>query len=201
METYKLSNNNYVEEKTNKKRIIIGNTFSYDMNHVKGWETRYNGSYKKTAHYTISVDGTIYEHFSPDYYSKLMLNEKVNKTSIIILLENIGWLIESNLKEKEYIDYTGNMYNQSNVFEKKWRGYKYWSEYTREQEESTIKLVKELCTKYKIPLNVIAHNTNVNDANKFEGILYKSNFEKFYTDVNPTWNFEQFKNNIELKLK
>ena len=201
METYKLSNNNYVEEKTNKKRIIIGNTFSYDMNHVKGWETRYNGSYKKTAHYTISVYGTIHEHFSPDYYSKLMLNEKVNKTSIIILLENIGWLIESNLKEKEYIDYTGNMYNQSNVFEKIWRGYKYWSEYTKEQEESTIKLVKELCTKYKIPLNVIAHNTNVNDANKYEGILYKSNFEKFYTDVNPTWNFEQFKNNIELKLK
>jgi hypothetical protein len=61
-------------------------------------------------------------------------------------------------------------------------------------------LVKKLCEEYKIPLNVVSHNTGFKDANKYEGVLYRSNFEKHYTDISPTWDFEKFKNKLELKM-
>ena len=194
---YKLSENNFIKETTKKNKIIIGNTFSYDMNHFIGWLKRFNGSYKKTAHYTIKRDGTIIEHFSPKYYSKYFNNDKLNKNSIIILLENIGWLTESNIND-EFIDYVGNIYKYDDIVTKKWRGFKYWSTYSKEQESSLIELIKTLCDTYKIQLNVVSHNTNIPDAVKGEGIYYRSNFDKYFTDVNPTWDFEGFKNKIEL---
>jgi hypothetical protein len=36
-----------------KKKIIIGDTFNHDMQHVISWTHRYNGEYKKTAPFTI----------------------------------------------------------------------------------------------------------------------------------------------------
>jgi hypothetical protein len=47
-----------------KKKIIIGDTFNHDMQHVISWTHRYNGEYKKTAPFTIGKDGVIYKHFN-----------------------------------------------------------------------------------------------------------------------------------------
>ena len=32
---------------------------------------------------------------------------------------------------------------------------------------------------------------------EFNGVLYRSNFEKHYTDVSPAWNFDSFKKMVE----
>lgn len=196
---YKLSTNNYIETETVKKRIVIGNSFSINMNHYIGWTKRMNGRYKRTANYTVKLDGTIHEHFSPKYYSNYLNDAKLDSSTISIVLENEGWLSKDLINENVYIDYVGNIYNRGEVVEKRWRNFKYWAPYTNEQMESLVSLVKNLSVEYNIPLNIVSHNTGFKDANKYEGVLYRSNFEKYYTDISPTWDFEEFKNKLELK--
>jgi outer membrane protein assembly factor BamA len=115
------------------------------------------------------------------------------------VLENEGWLTKDLFEENKYINYVGHIYKREEVVEKRWRNFKYWAPYSNQQMEALAKLVKKLCEEYKIPLNVVAHNTGFKDANKYEGILYRSNFEKHYTDISPTWDSNMFKVMIENK--
>jgi N-acetyl-anhydromuramyl-L-alanine amidase AmpD len=194
--TYKLSHNNYIPIETEKTQIIIGNTFNHDMRHVIGWLNRYNGKYKKTAPYSISYDGTIYKHFEPKYFSKYFNDSDLNNKSIVILLENDGFLLKD--KKNEFITWTGDIYKQQNdVFERKWRGYEYWAPYTEEQISSLVELVCMLCDRFKIPLVALGHNTKISQLLDFKGLLYKGNLEKYYTDPNPNLNYELIKNKIE----
>lgn len=196
---FKLSEENYIPVETTKKRIVIGNSFSINMTHYTGWITRLNGKFKRTANFTIRLDGTIHEHFSPKYYSNYLNDIKLDNSTISIILENEGWLIKDLFNENKYINYVGHIYNRDEIVEKRWRNFKYWAPYTNEQMEALVKLVKQLCEEYNIPLNVVSHNTSFKDANKYEGVLYRSNFEKHYTDISPTWDFETFKNKLEIK--
>ena len=100
---FKLKKCNFIKEATSKDRIVIGNTYSEDMNHFIGWELRFGGAYKKTSMFTVRLDGTIYQHFSPNYYSEVFENRRINETSITILLENEGWLELYNDEKNEYI--------------------------------------------------------------------------------------------------
>jgi len=194
---FKLLAKNYVQEKTLKTKIILGNTNNHDMNHFTGWLLRYNGNYKKTAAFTIDAAGFIYNHFDPNYYGEYFKNKKLNKESIIILLDNDGWLINDKEK-KEFITCIGDIYkDKTMIVEKKWRGYNYWSSYTEKQLNSAIELVKLLCNDFNIPLSVVAHNTKIDNELNYKNIMYKSNLNKYYTDVNPSWDFEEFKNKIE----
>ena len=128
--TYKLASKNYIAIETEKTQIILGHTFNNDMKHIIGWKNRYNGSYKKTAAFTIAKDGTIYKHFDPKFSSNYFNNTNLNSKSIVILLENEGWLLK-DLEKNVFITWIGDIYKEPNqVLEKRWRGMTYWSEYT-----------------------------------------------------------------------
>lgn len=198
---YKLSSKNYFPVESIKKQIILGNTFNHDMRHVIGWLNRYNGKYKKTASFTIDKKGVIHKHFDPKYQSSFFGDLELDKKSIVILLENDGWLV-NNTEKNQFITWIGDIYNEpSSVIDKKWRGYNYWCSYTIEQIESIVKLIRILCEEFHIPLNVITHNTKINDLDDFSGILYKSNLAKEYTDLSPAWDCEGFKNKLETNIK
>lgn len=195
--TYQLSKKNYVEIESNKKLIVLGHTNNSKMKHFIGWEKRMGGLYKKTAHFSISTDGTVYQHFDSKYSSRYFNNQSLNNKSIIILLENEGYLTKDS-ETNEFITWIGDIYKEkNNVFEKKWRNLNFWVGYSQEQFESAINLVNYLCTKHKIPKKTMNHNTKVNDLGDFSGIVYKANLEKYYTDLNPSWNFQLFKTKIE----
>lgn len=196
--TYKLDSKNFIQLESKKTKIVLGHTFNNNMRHVIGWNTRYNGKYKKTAAFTVALDGTIYKHFEPKYHSNYFKNRDLNLKSIVILLENNGPL-SKDYKNNQFITWTGDIYKQTNdVVEKKWRGSLYWPSYSEEQFHSTIELVKSLCNDFNIPLVAINHNTKVEYLGDFSGVLYKSNLDKHYTDLNPCWDFEIFKENIKL---
>lgn len=196
--SYSLNEENYVKNKTNKNKIVIGSSYSTDMKHFLGWTKRLNGKYDNTAMYTIRFDGTIYEHFSPNYYSNLLTNPTLCKESITILLENEGWLIKNLNNENEYINYVGNIYNRKDeVVEKSWRNKKYWAPFTKAQLNSAIDLVNSLCDTYNIMNKVISNNVSTEGARFLQGILYRSNLEKYCTDISPAWDFNHFKNEIE----
>jgi hypothetical protein len=55
-----------------------------------------------------------------------------------------------------------------------------------------------LCDEFFIPNMAISHNTKVDTLSDFQGVVYKSNIEKYYTDLTPAWDFENFKNKLEI---
>lgn len=196
-ETYLLTENNYHKFETPKSQIILANTNSYDMLHVNGWFKRHHGRYKKTAHFTIAKNGKIYKHFDPKYYSDYIENDKIKQKSIIVLFENIGWVVKDEEKNR-YITWINDIYNKpSEIVEKRWRNYSYWVKYNNKQFNSAVDLVNMLCDDFNITKTVIGHNTKVENIIDYEGVLYRSNIDKHYTDLNPSWGFADFKNKIE----
>ena len=196
--TYKLSEDNYTPEGTKKDKIVIGITNTTKMNHYKGWISRFNGKYKKTAMFTITHNGIIHEHFSPNFFSDYMGKINLMENTITILLENEGWLNKDLTGKNKYINYVGHIYNRKDsIIEKNWRGQKYWAPFTKEQINATVILTSELCKRFNIPVKAISHNTNIDNANTYKGILYRSNFNKFYTDITPAWDCKDFKTKIE----
>ena len=194
---YKLLSSNYLKVESIKKQIVIGHTFNHDMKHFEAWKHRHNGNYLKTAAFTIDIDGLIHQHFDPKYQSKYFNNLELDKKSIVILLENDGWLTRKTDTDVFY-NWKGDIYN-GRVVGKLWRGYNIWSNYSSEQFESAIELVKYLCDEYYITKEAFGHNTKVDGLTDYEGVLYKSNLDRHYTDLSPSWNCAEFKNKLETK--
>lgn len=196
-QSYKLGVENYIKKHHSKHQIVIGSTLSENMNHFNGWKTRHGGLFKRTAPFTIDIYGNIYQHYSPEFYSKFLDIGGIDEHIIPILIENEGWLVK-DIVNNEYINYVGNIYNRKDpVVEKNWRDHKYWAPYTKEQLESAIDLSKYLCSMFGIQLQTISHNTKFDGIYDYNGIVYKSNFDKHYTDLSPAWDYIQFKNKIE----
>lgn len=194
-----LDSKNFHKAHHMKKQIIIGNTYSNGLNHVVGWKNRFNGNYKTTAPITILRNGDIHHHYDPKYYSEFMGIKHIDKYSIPIVLENLGWLTK-DLQNDKYLTWIGDIYNgEDEVIEKRWRNHKYWTSYTDEQLNSLVETCKKLCIDFEIPLKTMTHNTYVSSVENVEGIIYKGNFSKYYTDVNPTFEFDKFKNKLEVK--
>ena len=104
---YKVKDENYYDNVFIKKQIVLGNTFSKNMNHYIGWNFRKGGDYKKTAPFTISKYGEIFEHFDPQYYSDFIGVKHVDRQIIPILIENEGYLFSDIKLGNVYYDYLG----------------------------------------------------------------------------------------------
>ena len=193
-----LSTKNYVEKENIKKQIVIGHTFNHDMRHAIGWLHRHNGHYKKTAAFSIDAAGFVYKHFDPKFQSEIFNDKHLDDRSIVILLENDGWLIKNN--KNEFITWNGDIYKKNpDIVRVKWRGYEHWAPYTTNQVESAGNLINHLCNDFSIPLNVISHNTKVAGLKDYEGVIYRSNLDMNNTDLSPAFNFSDFKEMIENK--
>ena len=196
-ESYQLDEKNYIPIECIKKQIVIGHTNNNEMKHVVGWKKRHNGRYNKTAAFTIDAAGFIYKHFDPKFKSEFFDSEDLNNKSIVILLENYGWLSKDEEK-KQYITWLGDIYNkQIEVTDKRWRNNRYWDSYTVEQTDSCMWLISKLCEEFEIPKKVISHNTKIENIFEYSGVLYRSNLDKNYTDLNPSWVFDIFKEKLE----
>jgi len=179
----------------NKKQIILCNTSREVEEYLTSLDVRYGGNYDKIPNYTIDRNGNIIKLLGDEEFSNFFNNKEINKKSIIICLENLGWLEKKPLTN-EYINWKGNIYNGL-VYEKKWRDYFFWQPYTEIQIEQTAMLCLELIDRIKINRALIGHNTKVEYVENFEGIVSRSNYDSRYTDLNPEFNFEKFVNYFE----
>ena len=59
-ETYKLDEKNYYSKEFAKHQIILGNSFSENLNHLDRWKYRLGGDYTRTATYTIDRKGNVF---------------------------------------------------------------------------------------------------------------------------------------------
>jgi hypothetical protein len=194
--SYTLDKKNYYEIVSTKRKIVIGNTFNVGMNHFIGWNNRLLGSYKKVSNFSIDVDGKIYQHFDPKYYSEFLPNPIHTKEIISILLVNQGWL-DYDIKDKKFFNCLGIIFKGENKTERRWRNHSYWDDYSELQMESLVNLTKYLLEKYNIQKNILSHNTYVKEISGFDGVTYRSNWIKDSTDLSPSFDFEIFKNKLE----
>ena len=178
-----------------KKQIILCHTAREVQEYLASLKHRYNGQYDKIPNYIITRKGEILQLLPDNTYSNYTNSEQVNKNSIIICLENLGWLEKKPLTNY-YINWKGSIYNDK-AFEKKWRDFFFWQPYTPIQLEMTAELCKHLSESLNIEKRCVGHNTRFEGVSNYEGIVSKSNYNSIYTDLNPSFNFETFIKHLE----
>jgi N-acetyl-anhydromuramyl-L-alanine amidase AmpD len=178
-----------------KKQIILCHSFRNHDEYLNSLKYRLNGKYDKIPNYFITKDGEILNLISDDSYSNFFFDNSINKNSVIICLENLGWLEKTPLG-LSYSNWIGDIYSKS-VFERKWRNKLFWEPYPKEQVDSLISLSKKLIKKFSIDNKFIGHNTKVEGIKLFNGIVCRSNYNNVFTDLSPSFDFEYFKKNIE----
>ena len=173
-----------------KKQIVLTHTSRNLIDYMVSLKLRFNGDPMKLPHYLISRDGKVLKVLDDMVNSNYTGNDIINYKSIIICLENLGWLEKVSLKNY-HTNWIGNIYKEK-VLDRKWRDYFFWQPYTDIQLEKTAELCKELCKKHKIELRCVGHNTKVKGVESFLGIITRSNFDDFATDLSPAFDFEKF---------
>jgi N-acetyl-anhydromuramyl-L-alanine amidase AmpD len=178
-----------------KHQIILSHSSRPIEDYLLSLKYRYNGKFPRVPNYVITRDGKILELLSNTENSNFFKEPNINRNSIIIVLENLGWVQKEPLKDY-YVNWNGDIYNGI-VFEKKWRDYFFWQPYTTTQLVLTAELCKQLFKDMSIKHNIIGHNTRINGIEKFEGVVTRSNFDINYTDLSPAFNFDEFLKNVE----
>jgi hypothetical protein len=184
-----------VGDHNNKIQIILLNTLRDKETFLNSVKYRFNGKNQKIPNYLITREGKIIQLLENTESPKFFLDKKINQNSIIVCLENLGWLQKEPLNEN-YINWIGDIY-KGNVFEKKWRDYFFWEPYSKIQIEATAFICKKLFEEIFIKRQAVGHNTKINGAERTEGVLCRSNFSQDFTDVNPSFDFELFLKYIE----
>lgn len=197
--SHKLSDLNYFNEETDKTQIILthsGVPFQKFMSKLK---YRLNGKYKKTPAFTIDVDGKIYKHFDPKYYSINTGNQIMDKSIITVCLINEGWL-DKDIMNNKYYNWIGDIYKRDDdVIEKRWRGHEFWAPYTQQQTDSLLWLVNKLCHQFKIDKKFVGHNTKIDNVRSFNGIVFRSNYFFEVSDLSPAFDLDYFKLKLDGK--
>jgi N-acetyl-anhydromuramyl-L-alanine amidase AmpD len=173
-----------------KKQIILCHTSREVEEYLTSLKFRYNSKYDKIPNYLVTKNGKILQLLPDEGHTNFFSEDNINRNSIIVCLENLGWLEKKPLTNY-YINWKGSIYNQE-VYEKKWRDFFFWEPYSEEQVKSTAELCSHLTEILKIKKRCVGHNTRFEGVEHFEGIVSKSNFDGKYTDLNPSFNFENF---------
>ena len=188
---------NFKSDKKNKNKtqIILTNTSRNINDFLQSLKYRYNGKYDKIPNYIVTRDGKVLQLLDNDEYTNYNTTSSINRNSVIVCLENLGWLEKEPLKNY-HINWIGSIYKEK-VLDKKWRDYFFWEPYTKIQLYKTAELCKKLSKEHPINLTCIGHNTKTNRMETFNGILTRSNIDDDSTDVSPAFDFEYFIKKLE----
>ena len=173
-----------------KRQIILCHTSREVEEYLTSLKVRYNSKYDKIPNYVITKNGKILQLLPDEGHTNFFTENSINRNSVIVCLENLGWLEKKPLTNY-HINWKGSIYNQE-VYEKKWRDFFFWEPYTEEQVQSTAELCLHLTEILNIKKRCIGHNTRFEGVEHYEGIVSKSNFDGRYTDLNPSFNFDNF---------
>lgn len=195
IQIHKMEGFKFIGKNRKKTQILLTHTSRNIRDYVLSLKHRYNGDNKNLPHYIISRNGEIFNVIPPESYADFFHDVSKNKKTIVIMLENLGWLRKNPL-DKSYINWIGEKFI-GDVFEKKWRGHHFWQPYTDEQVSSLSCLTNQLCEEFNIPRKSYGHNVKVENAERFRGIVTLSNYDKQSTHLNPSFQFDIFIKKME----
>lgn len=178
-----------------KKRIVLCHTSREADEYLASLKFRYNSRYDKIPNYLVKKDGTILQLMEDKFYNDFFHDEELNQDSVVVTLENLGWLEKKPLSN-HYISWKGSIY-YGEIFEKKWRDFFFWDPYTEIQTKNLASLCLQILETNKIKKNCVGHNTKIDGIKNFEGVITRSNLNSRFTDLNPSFDFENFLKLIE----
>ena len=173
-----------------KSQIILTHTSRNVENYLTSLRYRYNGKFDRIPNYVVTKDGKVLKLLENIEHTNYFKELNINRNSIIVCLENLGWLEKQPLTN-QYINWIGNIYKDK-PFERQWRDYFFWDPYTSKQIDSLSLLCKDIVNEMKITNDFVGNNTKYNGVNKFEGIVTRSNYDSNYTDLSPAFDFDVF---------
>jgi hypothetical protein len=88
-----------VGKQKRKKQIILCHTSREVEEYLTSLNFRYNTHYDKIPNYIITKNGKVLQLMHDSCYSNIMYDANVNRNSIIVMLENLGWLEKKPLTE------------------------------------------------------------------------------------------------------
>lgn len=175
-----------------KNKIILCHTSRNLDDYLISLKYRLPKNFKKIPNYIISREGEVFKLLDDNDYSLFFRSDELNQDSIIISLENLGWLEKKPLSN-DYINWIGNIYKKP-VFEKKWRDYHFWEPYTKQQQAMVAEICKEICNNNSIKYENIGHNVKIKLNKDLSGIFCRANLDTLATDLNPSFDFNIFNN-------
>ena len=182
-ETYKIKQVNRYKTKSPKTQIVIGVSLRKDSRHITRLQHKDYGNSKKWNTYTISRDGTVYQHYDDKFHTDFLGVKEGDKRSVSIVLENMGALFQ--IANGKHINWLNEVCDEENVVEREWFGYDFWENFPDIQKETLILLCKELCEKHNIPEEFMEFNHYHKQASKFRGIAFRGNYIEDSSDMNP----------------
>jgi hypothetical protein len=195
-----ITSNRYFENnQTSKKRIILSDTFSNSIDNYLNY-LKLIPTYR-IPNFIIGKDGIIYELldykcytlFIDDYsfHKEDKLQKIFNSESIIISLENNGYLSNNN---NQFFNYLNQEVDKNNIIEKNFRGYIHWDKYTNEQVNSLFELLEYLSKLTGIMIKNPKYNSLLYDKYlDYCGLLFSSNINESYLSPNPSFPFSLLK--------
>ncbi len=92
-----------------KKQIILTHTSRNLNDYLAMLNHRYNGNHRRIPNYLIAQDGKVLQLLNNGEYSTYFNDINVDKNSIVICLENLGWLEKEPLTG-HYVNWIGDIY-------------------------------------------------------------------------------------------
>lgn len=148
--------------------------------------------------YVIERDGTIFEVFPPEgwCWHVGIKDARIEQRSIGIELTSEGALVERAgrlhaFDGKKPLGSTAHLVGTGRAVRlvKPWRGYEYFDAYDAAQVESAARLIRYLCIRYGIPLDIPteAHSPEGNPRKwfGFKGVIHHAMVRKDKTDLHP----------------
>jgi hypothetical protein len=173
-----------------KTQIILASSLRKDNYHIVRLQHKDFGKTKSWNTFTVSRNGTVYQHYDPKNHSDFLGIKEADKQSISIVMENMGTLYE--LPDGRYVNWINETCDDANVVQKTWLGYHYWENFTGEQLEATAELCRSLCDEFNIHKKIIDFNHYHKDIVKFKGIVFRSNYVVESADINPLFDIYDF---------
>ena len=190
IEIEKYGNFKSINKNKTKKQIILCHTSREVEEYLVSLKHRFNSKFDRIPNFVITKGGKILQLLPELSYTNFFEHESINENSIIVCLENLGWLEKKPLSNY-YINWKGSIYKEQ-VFEKKWRDFFFWQPYTTSQLQSAADLCNQIIETLQIEKRCIGHNVKVDGVSHFGGIVTRSNFDTAFTDLNPSFNFDTF---------
>ena len=183
------------KRKYKKTQILLYDTGRKFDFFIKKLKYRNFGVTEDIPHFCITKTGKIYNFLNPEYGSKTFGDPKTDNKQIKIVLENLGWL-NKNTITGIYENWLGDVYRGTPHI-RSWRRYMDWDPYTEDQLQALADLCLVLCVKYSIDYFCVPSSGYIENAKNIDGIVSKSNFLDIYTDINPSFNFNIFEENVK----
>jgi len=213
----------YEPQVVDKKQIVmhftVGNIKS-DVD-VLTKQRRGYSKYRSSVPFVLGRDGTIYQLFSSSYWSHHLGkgtiggNEEMSKASVAIEISNYGPLVLRNGKletaysrsksNPNYVDVYCSMEDSTKYIklDKPYKGYQYYANFTHEQYETLIVLLRYLTATYDIPRAFLPEKDRFEATEKntrFKGILTHLNYRATGKwDIGPAFDWDRVIKGVQAK--